>query len=180
MHGRRLDATTDANRTIALPLVDAARQLGISRDALRKRLDRGTLRGTKRRGTWYVYLDAADATTDAIADATRTPMDAVPDAGRTPPDAAPDSHAGEVALLQDEVLFLREQLRARDAELERRAAAESELRRLLALALQVQPVLAAGPTGNGAGGDGHAPHATDRHAPPRPWWRRWWPGSRTI
>ena len=49
-----LDATPDrldAAGRHAVPLMNAARTLGISRDALRKRLDRGSIAGYKRRGT---------------------------------------------------------------------------------------------------------------------------------
>src|SRR4051812_8820705 len=100
--GRHLDAAPDAMRTPPVPLAHAARTLGCSRDALRKRIDRGSLRGVKRDGQWYVYLDAADAMMDAITDAPWTPstgrvdafVDAMldgADARWTPPDATPDT-----------------------------------------------------------------------------------------
>jgi len=112
----------DAARTppdaIALNLQDAAVRLGISPDAARKRLERGTLRGVKNHGRWVVYLepDAAvsevDAASDTTPDADRTPLsnmlDAAPDVpGRqwTPSDAASggtqqDDHPGIVPLVE--------------------------------------------------------------------------------
>src|SRR5438105_13585307 len=105
--GRHPDAAPDALRTPPVPLADAARTLGCSRDALRKRLDRGTRRGVKRRGQWYVYLDAADATVDVIPDAWTPSTGRVDafvdgmldgaDARWTPPDATPDTSATVLA-----------------------------------------------------------------------------------
>jgi len=83
-------------------LSDAAVQLGISPDAARKRLDRGTLRGEKRSGRWRVFLES-DASPDAGPD---TPSDA----DRTPSDAASDSASDLVVALRDEVAFLRSEL----------------------------------------------------------------------
>src|SRR5215471_3673670 len=40
----------------AVPLTEAAAQLGIARAALRMRVKRGTLPAEKRDGQWYVYL----------------------------------------------------------------------------------------------------------------------------
>jgi hypothetical protein len=40
-----------------LPLAEAAQQLGLTTEALRKRINRGTIVGRKRRGQWYVELD---------------------------------------------------------------------------------------------------------------------------
>jgi hypothetical protein len=87
------DAMTDA---APVSLSDAAVRLGISPDAARKRLERGTLRGEKQNGRWLVYLEP-DAKSDAAQDATYPIVDASQDAGvqsadaaRTPPDAAAD------------------------------------------------------------------------------------------
>ncbi len=86
------DAMMDAARTPPdagpLTLSDAAVRLGISPDAARKRLERGTLRGEKRAGRWLVSLDpdaAASTVQDAIsdsnwtADVDWTPQHAIPD-----------------------------------------------------------------------------------------------------
>lgn len=42
----------------AMPLGEAAARLGLTPDAIRKRLDRGLIRGFKSAGRWYVYLEA--------------------------------------------------------------------------------------------------------------------------
>jgi len=122
-----LDAMTDAARTppdaVVVSLSDAAVRLGISPDATRKRLERGTLRGEKRAGRWLFSLapDAAASTVqDAIADTER--------AARTPQDAGSDiaplaeligrltrenqELAAAAAMWQERARFLGEQLRA--------------------------------------------------------------------
>ncbi|MDP9473851.1 MAG: hypothetical protein M3Q71_24855, partial [Chloroflexota bacterium] len=51
--GRHAPDGSDAGWT---DLAAAAARLGISPDATRKRLERGTLRGEKRAGRWLVWL----------------------------------------------------------------------------------------------------------------------------
>jgi hypothetical protein len=171
MKGRHSDAAPDAMRTPPVPLVDAARTLGCSRDALRKRLDRGSLRGVKRRGQWYVYLDAADATVDARPDAAWTLstgrvdafVDAIldgADARWTPLDVTRNTSATILA----EVCRQRDQLEPKVADLRARLAtaeqAQAELRRLLAAALQQRVIEA----------PREAESFTESVAKPRPWW----------
>jgi hypothetical protein len=183
--GRHLDAAPDAMRTPPVPLVDAARTLGCSRDAVRKRLDRGSLRGVKRHGQWYVYLDAADATVDASSDAAWTPstgrvdafVDAIldgADARWTPPDATPDTSdavLAEVCRQRDQleatVADLRGRLDTAEAHLTAAEQAQAELRRLLAAALQQRALPAPR--------DAEDP-SSHRANLPRPWWARlaWW------
>jgi len=83
--GRHPDTLRTPPDAAPLSLADATVRLGISPDAARKRLDRGTLRGEKRNGRWQVSLEPdAAASTDQDA----TPGDdRTPDASRTPPDA---------------------------------------------------------------------------------------------
>src|SRR4051794_37000929 len=120
--GRHLDAAPDAMRTPPVPLADAARTLRCSRDALRKRLDRGTLRGVKRHGQWFVYLDAADASVDATTDA-----------AWTPPSGRVDATLDTARELADELRHQRDQLEATVADLRGRLdvgeQAQAELRR---------------------------------------------------
>jgi hypothetical protein len=135
------DAMTDAARTppdtAPVSLSDAAVRLGISPDAARKRLKRGTLRGEKQNGRWLVYLEP-DARSDAVQDAAFPTVDAAPDAGvqsadatRTPPDAAADmaplaelierlarenaENRAAAALWQERARFLSERLAALEA-----------------------------------------------------------------
>ena len=102
-------------------LAEAAVRLGISPDAARKRLERGTLRGEKRGGRWRVALEP-DARTDTRSDATD---DATPDADRTPADAVPDTLPAAarelIDALQAEVTYLRQTL---DTEIEARRRAD--------------------------------------------------------
>ena len=107
-----MDAIMDAARTPPdagpLSLADAAVRLGISPDAARKRLERGTLRGEKRDGRWLVYLHP-DAAASTVQDVDRTPVDTVVSRDR-PPDATAD--AGAVQVLRE---LLAEERRTSDA-----------------------------------------------------------------
>lgn len=47
-------------RRVGLTVAEAAEVLGISRDAVRKRIARGTLQATKQDGEWTVNLDDGD------------------------------------------------------------------------------------------------------------------------
>ena len=74
----------DSENAIVMSVVDAAAMLGISRSAVRKRIERGQLAGHKQRGVWFVVLDATDTTGH---DTTGTRQDnattAVPDVARS-------------------------------------------------------------------------------------------------
>jgi hypothetical protein len=88
------------------PLDAAAGRLGISPDATRKRIERGSLTGEKRSGRWYVQLPDPDASPDAAK-----PDDSgQPDATRTPLDAVPDMTRELIDQLRSENQFLRDQL----------------------------------------------------------------------
>jgi predicted ArsR family transcriptional regulator len=107
----------DANRTpsdaMPLSLADAAAQLGISPDAARKRLERGTIQGEKRSGRWVVYLEP-DATASAHQDATWMPVDAGDDG------FVADAVRELVETLRSENRFLRDELANRSEEIRRR------------------------------------------------------------
>lgn len=47
-------------RRVGLTVAEAAEVLGISRDAVRKRIARGTLQATKQDGEWTIDLDDGD------------------------------------------------------------------------------------------------------------------------
>jgi hypothetical protein len=140
---------------------EAAEALGVSVEAVRKRVKRGTLASEKGEdGRRYVYLDAA-------------------------PDASGPQAEGEgfssplIAEMRDRIESLESQLRE-----ERRA--NDEDRRLLAAALERIPAIEApvSPTasespqeGQEEGSEGSGPGEESerlRTAPERaPWWRRW-------
>jgi hypothetical protein len=141
---------------------DAADLMGISAEAVRKRIKRGTLPTERDHdGTVRVLLDADGTRTD---DRTDDRPDDRPDGDGT----RPDDHDALVAAKDQTISLLREQLEA-----ERTANAEN--RRLLAAALERIPEIEA------RQGDGAEPGAVS--PPPagedaqtgaeRSWWRRW-------
>jgi excisionase family DNA binding protein len=95
----------DVDRT-SLSVPEAAKELGITPDAVRARLHRGSLAGVKVGGTWRVFLPRADEPpTGKQQDATGTR----PDPDRTTTDAL-------VAALQDRIESLERQLAHRTEE----------------------------------------------------------------
>ncbi len=144
-----------------MPLKDAAAVLGVSKDAVRQRVRRDTLRSDKGEdGRVYVYLDAS--------------VDDVHPAKLPPAEAGDDPlHQQMQARIDD----LREQLR-------REQDAHEQTRRLLGGALERIPAIEAptGSTPDERGSDltaspgpqrGTTPGDQDRPAR-RPWWRRIW------
>jgi hypothetical protein len=137
---------------------EAAERLGISVEAIRKRVKRGTLRSDKGGdGRRYVYLD-----TDQ-------------DAGGSQPDSL-----ALTSELRDRLHYVEQQL-----ELERQAHAEA--RRLLMAALERIPPQIEAPSDTDspsrspdASGEGpqprpgtQGPAEAETTAVQRPWWRRW-------
>jgi len=144
-----------------LTIQEAALRLGVKEDAIRKRIQRGSLRHEKTaEGRVFVWVDAApDATQDTAQD---TYLDASQDA--------------LLAAKDETITALREQL-AQANERDR------ENRRIIAALTQRIPELppaespSAGPEAGEAGPErGNVP--TDREAAPeqRPWWRRMFGG----
>lgn len=83
-----------------VPVVEAAALLGVSTDALRKRVARGRMPGYKRDGQWYVIMPGSDRSTSVNTEDVTG--------------ASPD----RVSELREEVRFLRERLAARDDAIE--------------------------------------------------------------
>src|SRR5215217_7628817 len=153
---------TEAGRMAGrwLDVGDAAQELGISTDAVRKRITRGSLRSDRENGSVRVWLD-----------------DGGTEAGR---EGQVDSEA-LVEVLRDQVDYLKEQLDA-----ERRA--NDENRRLLAGLIERVPALEAPadapapaeargeaaeePGGNAVGVQHQANGTDDSRGSERPWWRR--------
>ena len=159
--GDRQDATP-AGATVA----EAAARLGVTPDAVRRRLHRGTLAGAKTaEGEWRVWFP----------DSPPGPrLDDRQDAARTRQDAAPAEAEGlraHVTDLRDEIEFLRAQLAQRSREL---AAERERFDVLHREALGRIPALGAGQDAPVAAQD--APGATETagaaRGAPRPWWRR--------
>jgi excisionase family DNA binding protein len=129
---------------------EAARRLGVKEDAIRKRIQRGTLPHEKtEEGRVFVWLDAAQDTT----------RDTTEDAYRYTP-----SRDELVAELRDQVRFLREELARKDAILLRMAESIPQLEAPPeARESPESPAPTETPTSAGGG-----PH----EATERPWWRR--------
>ncbi len=161
--------TADTPRDISRLIVpEAARALGISPEAVRNRLSRGTLDSIKENGTVYVLLenDMARSTTDTPDDRPRSTDGTAAD--------TPDAHAELVAAKDETINLLRSQLEA-----EREANREN--RRIIAGLVQRVPELEAPRNGHETATaepdreEEHRP-ATDgaqEAAEPRSWWRRW-------
>ena len=109
--------TTPSTPDADLPhytITEAAKRLGISREALRLRVRRGRVLASKSNGQWYVHLPAEGADTD-------------PDRS---PDQTPDLDQGAIVTTlredlehaRDEITRLWAALEVRDRELERKDA----------------------------------------------------------
>src|ERR671911_1690536 len=89
----------DRRGVYRLTVQEAARQLGVSEGAVRKRVTRGTLQHEKEDdGRVYVYLDAGD----------RRGVDDGQDAGVDP------NNSALISQLRDEVAYLRDENRRKD------------------------------------------------------------------
>ena len=140
-----------------VPIAEAAARLGITVDAVRKRIQRGTLTGQKTDTGWTVVWIEPDLRPDGVQTAV--------------PDLAP-----LVAELRDHLAYLREHLaleREARSEADRRHAAEIERRDILHReALARIPALGAGhapPSASPGGTETPEPGS----AAPAHWWRRW-------
>jgi len=95
---------TDVPHT-GIPVPDAAHLLGISENAVRARLRRGTLVGVKHDTSWYVLLRDTDVPTVTPS----TKRDGPPDAPRHVPSHT-DVHEQLIDELRRDKIFLQEQL----------------------------------------------------------------------
>jgi hypothetical protein len=148
-------ARQDGDR-MALSVAEAAAHLGVTPDAIRARLHRGTLFGVKDSGEWRVYLDRPEEDRQAPT-GERQDTDRIDPVGRqdtrqdaTAPQQDTDRQTDSpgaaavvavyeqlVAAQREEIAFLRSELEARTDELQRRDV-------LLREALGRIPALAAG------------------------------------
>ena len=161
------DRTTDRRVTVA----QAAELLGLSEDAVRSRLKRGTLSKEKDAdGTVFVVLDGGRPTTNSDQPTTNS--------DRHMTDQTTDQSA--LALMQAHLDSLGEQLTYIRDQLDQEREANRENRRIIAGLVQRVPELE--PPRNGretatAGPDReeHLPATAGAQeaAEPRSWWRRW-------
>ncbi len=152
----------DQSPTGRYTVSEAAGVLGISVEAVRGRLKRGTLKSERTEGgTVYVYVAK-------LGDRTRPAPDQSND--------RPTDQALMVARLEDEVEFLRDQL-------DRERAAHSEARRIIGgLVQRIPEIEAPRESPESAAGEtptrtpeetGGGPENQSSQAEPRPWWRFW-------
>lgn len=140
-----------------VPLAEAAERLGLTTEALRQRLKRGkTLRGTKRPDGWYVQLDQSQLAGRPVTTSSDQPPPTVNGHDQSQPDAATDPDRTRLDAVTSQLVDV---LAAEVADLRQ---ANSELRRLLALALQTRALPA----------PRDEPIPTDGVVS-RPWWARW-------
>ena len=137
---------TDTPPTRRVPVEEAAQVLGITANAVRKRVERGTLRSERDGDARYVILDA---------DMPRPAADM--------PNGMPTDQALIVARLENEVGFLRELVRSRDEELRREREAREEAERrhdtiVLRMAERIPELLPA-PTASATPAPREAPQA---------------------
>src|SRR5215212_3673969 len=111
-----------------LPVPEAAEALGISPEAVRNRLSRGTLKSVKERGRVYVLIDR-----DMVRDNDDMSGGTSRDTADIPSDTPPDSTA--LIDAKDETIRILEE------QLESERAASAELRRIVAGLVQRVPEL---------------------------------------
>jgi len=139
-----------------LTIQEAARRLGISEGAVRKRVARGSLEHDKEDGRVYVYLDSGD----------RRGVDDVQDEGVDP------NNDALISQLRDEVDYLRDENRRKDEIIMQQAMT---MRQLTAAPSQEPPEAAetAAEEAERVRPRSDAPGAhSEAEGAQRPWWRR--------
>jgi excisionase family DNA binding protein len=156
---------------------EAARRLGVKEDAIRKRIQRGSMRHEKvKDGRVYVWVDA---TQDATQDTERTSQD-------TYQDTTQDERVGD---LREQVSYLRRQL---DEEREARRRADTIIAQLARANEEQARTIRELEVPSGPPSDERESPETVEAEPPeredrsaaggtqegsqRPWWRRWFGG----
>jgi excisionase family DNA binding protein len=159
-----------------LTVAEAAVHLGITPTAVRRRIQRGTLRAWKADGTWHVDVPSDTPPVSPVNAPRDRPVHAPPGyTAGSPEDVDRDRPVSPVqAILRDELADLRGRLTETARALEREQVANAELRVLLQRALERQPMLelpaATMPTAEPFSEPAHAetPPPADRK---RRWWR---------
>jgi hypothetical protein len=132
---------------------EAARRLGISESGVRKRVKRRQLDSTNEGGRVYVYLDSAPTEADPV------------------PDSVPDKY---VASLEDQVEFLRDQVRRQQEIIGQQAISM----RQLTAGEPREPPQSPTPSPEASEGTRPSPEREEAEEPARQrtWWRRIWGG----
>lgn len=125
---------SDDRPTVRIGVSAAATRLGVSVEAVRKRIHRGSLPAEKVDGRWMVLFPAPDAEPDVApprADSGQVAVRAAEPVDRTG-DAQAQSDL--VAALRSEIEFLRSELQARGEDVRRRDETIAELMHAIAAA----------------------------------------------
>jgi predicted ArsR family transcriptional regulator len=168
-----------ATRPDGIDIADAAVQLGLTPDGVRKRIQRGKIRGYKAGGRWYVQADSLSA----VLDENSTPrqadkVDRAAESVWTTRQPKADKQSGAVSrlieALERENQFLKQELDRRADEILRRDQIIAALAQWLP-ALQAAEVYdVSSPVGQQANGT-VTQHQTESSELPtrRPWWKIW-------
>jgi hypothetical protein len=157
------DAVQDTE-LVRLEIPEAAIQLGITPDGVRKRIRRGQLAAVKQDGRWYVVLDQSR----------KTGQDQSSGQAQDSPETGETDHPSTlklVATLEEEVSFLR-------GELARRADETQQLRVIIAQLTERVPRRIEAPTSQQTDETSEKTSVvenTPQGAPQRPWWVFWRP-----
>jgi hypothetical protein len=165
------DSVDDMSEPIRVTVEEAAKLLGTSANALRKRIERGTIQSEKADGVRYVILSDRDM-----------PQHASDISGDMPHDSAALSHdsadgmSSYITSLEDQVDYLRRQLEVWQEEARRK---DHILAALTERIPELEPARedSSGPqralvSSSDTGGNGDVPSEPE----PRPWWRRLFEG----
>jgi DNA-binding Lrp family transcriptional regulator len=142
-----------------LTIQETARRLGVSEGAVRKRVNRGTLRSEKEEdGRVYVYL----------GERARRGIDDGQDEG------VPPYNNALISQLRDEVAHLRDENRRKDEIIMQQAMTM----RQLSAAPPQEPTEAAETVEEAPeGAEPRSAAGGSQEGPEKPWWRRWWFGG---
>jgi excisionase family DNA binding protein len=164
------DPTTDHTDvpTDALTVAEAAEILGITTEAARMRVKRGTLPSTRIDGTVYVLVDQTNPRPNGPSAGPNDKPNARPNRSVGGPNGQPDAAGALLAAKDETIEALRDQLEAE-------RSANRENRRIIAGLIERVPALEASQNGpEGAQGPPSKPGGVqDREEPEgRSWWRR--------
>ncbi len=179
-NGDRTVDQSPSKRRVAVP--EAARILGISPEAVRARLSRGTLLKEKAPdGAVYVILDADKSVDDTQLNGDGTPDESQPNGDGTDVHTQSNgdgtaNQSGTVEVLQDQIDYLREQLdQERQARTEERRRHDTLMAQLMQRIPEIegpQEMLRGSETSSETSGSGDAPPSPETASERRSWWRR--------
>ncbi len=166
----RPETIPETSQYTTITVTEAAQRLQVTEDAVRKRLQRGTLKGIKTGGTWDVIE------TDELKGATPTGTDKTHDTVSGRPENVPDAtDSALVEHLQGEITYLRAELAKRSQELATERERADVLQREALGRIEALSASVSDHDDDQDAGDGAEPRVA-----PRGVWarlRRWWGGA---